>query len=195
MLDEDSKKQLRSYRMDALTAKHLHHGRLSRRRKASLIVDFLAVGVPVLYFAFRFTAKGTRAQEVTEFIWEFLAAALSVLAILKLSFRWEDYIEKHSKLMAENNWLAVKARKLLDAANSAQRKDYDQFIEQALELEDEDRRALGDVPEQKKQRAYREALKDFDPDGPAHCPVCGSSAYSFKPGSCQVCGNTPAKRG
>ncbi len=190
MLDENCVDQLRSLRIDALTAKHLHHGRLSRKRKASLVVDFLAIGVPVLYFALRFTAKGTQHQEVAEIAWEFLAAILLALAIIKMSFRWEDYIGKHSELMAENNWFASKANKMADAAPSTPRKEFDQLREQAVELEDKDLRSLGTVPDQEKRRAYREALKESSPNGV--CPICQSSAYSYTPGSCQVCGNTPS---
>lgn len=194
MLDLKAQEQLIDERIKALTAKHLHYIRLNLLRRASLVVDFLALGVPTFYFAIRFVAKGTDAQFITEIIWELLAATLLVLTLMKLAFRWEDRLEKHTRLMAENNALAAKAKQLLDFKTRVSRREYEDFVGQATKLEDDDHVALGDVPLKQRQRAYRDAIKEFAlTKEDAKCPICNASVYTVYPGSCQTCGNTPAK--
>jgi mobilome CxxCx(11)CxxC protein len=113
---------------------------------------------------------------------------------MKLVFRWEERLEKHTRLMAENNWLAAKAKQLLDSTARVSRREYEDFVGQATKLEDDDRVALGDVPLKQRQRAYRDAIKEFAlTKDEAKCPICDASVYTVKPGSCQTCGNTPAK--
>jgi mobilome CxxCx(11)CxxC protein len=195
MLDDNMKSQLMAYRMDALTAKHLHAGRLHPLRAASAIIDYMALAVPVLYFAIRFLAKGTDVAGIAEAIWEILAALLFALVLVKLSFKFEERIERHAKGLANNSTLAVSCLRLIEDAQVSSKREYDMLADKATELETEDRTVLGKVTDPVKQRAYREALKEFDTQGKAQCSVCGASAYSYHPGSCQVCGNSPAKRG
>ena len=193
-LDQESRELLANYRMDALVAKHLHYARISRLRLASRLVDFLAIGVPTLYFALRFTMKETEYQGITETAWEFLAAVLAVLSVCKLVFRWDDYTARHAKLMADNNAVAMDAQRLIAAGDGVTREKYEHFVERAVGLENEDRDVLAKVGDADRRRAYREAFKDFDLQGKATCPACGASAYAFRPGTCQICGNTPARR-
>jgi mobilome CxxCx(11)CxxC protein len=179
-------------KMNALAAKHLHERRLAKLRRWSLLVDYLAVGVPVLYFPARYIAKGTAVSNLIEHAWEVLAAILLCSAILKITYRWQERAEQHSKLISENISLSWQADYFLDNNKHTSPENISWFLRLAENCEKEDRAAFGIVKEEEKRLAYREALKEFNPSSiDTICPKCGVSPWEYKPGSCQLCGNTP----
>jgi mobilome CxxCx(11)CxxC protein len=193
MIDDDGKKRLLSIRTAAIVDKHLYARRLASVRLRSRAVDFTALATPTLYFALRLTAKGTDAQHDVEICWEFLAATLMVLTLFKLVFKWDENAEKYSRQIAENIQLANKSYDIYVKHATVSQKEYRAFVDEAGRIEKEDRDILGHVRPDEERRAYREALKELDPSGDAICPACGASARRFSPGSCQECGNTPAR--
>lgn len=191
MLKEETIKAIYQKRMDALATKHLHEYRLLYLSRLNLIVDFLAIGVPVLYFPIRYLAKGTPISIRTEVMWEILAAILLASAIAKIIWKWQDRAVQHSKLLGENITLASQAEHLLNNSNSSSSSSAQWFFLVADNLEKVDRESLGRIDDKDRKLAYREALKEFSPGSTTVCPECGASPWQYKPGSCQVCGNTP----
>lgn len=191
MLDQARIDAIHQKRMDALAAKHLHEFRLSSFNRRNLWVDLLAIGVPVLFLTVRYLMKGTPAASIVETISEVLAAILLLLAIAKMVFGWQSLAEKHSKLIGENISLASQAEQLLNNADTATPDGAQWFLMLADNLEKADREALGVVEDEDRKRAYREALKEYSPGSTQVCPECKASPWHYKPGSCQLCGNTP----
>lgn len=178
-------------RIDALCARILHEWSLRKLRRLSLTVDVLALVVPVGYMTVRFLAKGTAYEPVAEFIWACVAAALLILSITKLVFKWTDKSQQHSRLIGENISLATHANHLLLSKSPSPDSDAAQmFFLFCDTIEKADRDLLGPLPAISKQKAYREALKELGPD--VTCPICKASPWHYTPGSCQACGNTPA---
>lgn len=194
MLKEEVVNTIYQKRIDALSAKHLHERRLALFTRWNLMVDFLAIAVPILYFPIRYLAKGTSNGIWAETGWEIFAAILLVAAVAKIIWKWQDRAVQHSKLLGENITLASQAEHLLHNSKTTSSDSADWFFFVADNLEHADREALGKIQVKEKQFAYREALKEFSPGSITFCPVCGASPWKYKPGSCQACGNTPANR-
>lgn len=174
-----------------MAAKHLHVWSLGNLRALNQSVDFLALAVPILFFPLRFLTKGTDIEHRTEYAWEALAAILLVMVVLKLTFKWQEKIEEHSKLLGENLSLVHLADSLL-SASSVSTESGNLFLLMASKLEQADRESLGKSSATKKQSAYREALKEWNPgDVSTACPKCNASPWEYFPGNCQLCGNTP----
>jgi mobilome CxxCx(11)CxxC protein len=188
MIDAQTLSKITQKKFDSLCAKHLHVKRLSKLHGLSRLVDWLAVAVPAIYFAIRFSAKGTEYGPLAEHVWEGLAGLLIALAALKIAYGWQDRAEKHSKLLGENIALVGQADYLATDQNTSA-ESARLFLVLAERSETADREALGQPAEKARQFAYREALKECQPD--AVCPACNSSPWKFKIGSCQLCGNTP----
>lgn len=179
-------------KMDALAAKYLHEQRLAHLNRLTLVVDFLAVAVPILYFPARYTTKGTTLSTVIEFSFEISAALLLVLTVYKVMSRWQEKADRHNRLVAENISLTGQADYLLNSTNSISQNDINWFLILADNCEKADREALGVVKDRERKHAYREALKEYSPNSTdTTCPKCGASPWDYKPGSCQLCGNTP----
>jgi mobilome CxxCx(11)CxxC protein len=189
---KDIQNVIHQKRMDALSTKHLHEFRLASLSRKNLAVDLLAIGVPVLYFPIRYLAKGTIYGAYIEALWELLAGVLAFCVVLKMVYKWQERAVQHSKLRDENISLASQAERLLQKTKSNLADESNGFMLLADKLEKDDREAFGGRIEKKeRQRAYREALKEFSPASTTPCPECGASPLHYKPGSCQLCGNTP----
>lgn len=180
-------------KMDALAAKYLHAKRLASLSRLNVLVDYLTIGITVLYFPVRYLAKGTPNGSFVEHTWEFLAAILLAFTIFKIVYRWQERAEKHSKLIGENISLASQADYFLTNANNVTQENTHLFLLLADNVEKTDREILGTLKNEERKYAYREALKEIYPSSvEAKCPVCKQSPWQYKPGSCQLCGNTPA---
>jgi mobilome CxxCx(11)CxxC protein len=152
------------------------------------------VSVPVAYFLIRYFAKGTSSQFVADVVWEVLAMVLLIAAITKIVYKWQERAERHSTLLGENLALVRHADSILSATNPSVDR-VQAYLELADRIEADDTELLEDVTVQEKQAAYRDALKQFDVSNVAViCRICGASPWQFTPGSCVVCGNTPAGR-
>lgn len=154
-------------------------------------VDFAAIAVPIFYFVPRLLARGTPYTGYVEAGWEVLAAALLVLVVLKLAYNWEERAQTHSKLLGQNILLIGQTNDLLLFREKVPEDNVPLFLRLAEQSEMADREAIGQVAEKDRQFAYREGLKELG-DVSICCPFCKASPWAFKPGSCQLCGNTPA---
>lgn len=194
MIDATALTTIRQKKLDALSAKHLHVRRLGIFNSKIEKVDFLGLGVPVGYFVLRFIFKGTKIAPVVEVIWELLAAALLVMTIAKIVYRWQEKAQKHSKLLGENIFLAGHADTILGSSQVSSPESVAAFLRDADRIEAEDREICGELTTADRQFMYREALKESEPGNPSvACKVCHASPWKFKEGSCQTCGNTPLK--
>lgn len=190
MLDPGTRERIEQERFNCLTAKVLHIDALRKLNHKILAVDALAVIVPVLYFPVRYLGKDSwNAAAYFEGIWEFLAASLLAATIFKFVAKWQDRLNNHGKLLGENIALVNQAADLLNdvGTTSASSKSFLALAERCTQADSE---LLGQPKPSKKQAAYREAMKEVG--GPSViCPVCHSSPWKFREGSCQACGNTP----
>jgi len=193
VLDDNTIEAIKQKKLDSLAAKHLHVKERVVLNRLNRLVDCFAIAVPVLYFVPRFLAKGTRYANPVEIGWEILAAILLCLTAVKISFRWEERAQVHSKLLGENIFIAGQADELLLNIAKLTPESARGFLLLAGRSEIADREAIGEPPSKKKQFAYREALKEFESGNrEICCPICNSSPWKFVAGSCQTCGNTPA---
>ena len=189
----DDQQKIYQHKMDALAAKHLHQKRLDSLKKPSTLVDCLAFAVPAAYFPIRYMLKATTYQTMAENTWEILAAVLTVFALVKVFYKWQERSEKHSRLRDENIFAVTSADGLLRKKGQWDERELQYFYDQMDRLEAEDREAMLKIRQKERQEAYREALKEISPNE-AICPRCAASAWNFTPGNCQLCGNTPAQK-
>jgi mobilome CxxCx(11)CxxC protein len=181
-------------RLDALAVKYVHEQRLSKLRRLNRIADILAFGVPAAYYPVRLAAKGTPLGLYAEGLWTLALAALAFLSAQKMVSRWQDNAERHSRLIGENISLATQADSFLARPELLSPDATQAFFNQADLIERQDRDALGPVPRDQKQHAFREALKESAPSSAdVKCPVCNASPWQFKAGTCDACGNTPVE--
>jgi mobilome CxxCx(11)CxxC protein len=139
--------------------------------KLNRLVDFFAIGVPLLYLPVRFLAKDTVVGFGVERTWEVLAGALLVLTFLKINQRWQERAEEHSRLLGENIAIAGQADNLLRDIEHVSGEAASLFFLLAQRSEAADRNALGEPSTAERQRAYREGLKEAQWD----CPKCTAS--------------------
>lgn len=192
MTSEETKTLLQK-KMDTLCAKHLHEIYLAPLRKWSYAIDALAIAVPGLLLTARLLTKGLACGNYVDVLAEVAAAVLLALAIIKIVYGWQDKIITHSRLRDENIALGTQADALIRKGPAATSDSVNMFLLLLDRSEQADRDACGVPREALKQRAYREALKEVDPGSTeTNCPYCKASPWSYKAGSCQVCGNTPA---
>jgi mobilome CxxCx(11)CxxC protein len=193
MANENMLKSIKQQKLNCLAAKRLHIMKRAVLNRWSQFVDFLGLGVPLIYFPIRYITKDSTPESWAQISWEFLAGVLSVLALLKMAYRWQEKIQKHSELLGENISLVGQADRLITSPSVSQ-ESANFFLLMAEKSEKADWDALGPPSEKDRQFAYREALKELEPgDVSVVCPICNSSPFKFTSGSCQVCGNTPAK--
>jgi mobilome CxxCx(11)CxxC protein len=186
---------IKQKRIDSLAAKHLHVRLLSNLNKRQRLVDFLAIAVPLIYVPVRYLAKNTEYALAVETAWELLAALLVVLVVLKIVYRWQDRSQICKQLLGENISLIGQADQLLRDVDHISPEGSRLFFTLAEKSETEDRDLLGESSDKDRQFAYREALKEAVPGSSTTvCPGCGSSPWNFRPGSCQLCGNTPTPK-
>lgn len=173
---------------DSLAAKHLHVKARAQLNFWNLLIDILSLAVPIIYLSVRYVVKGATLQAAFDSVGEILAGILIAASVLKFICQLQDKIQKHSELMADNIAIVSLGQTLLaDPSNIASQWQYFSGLVQKSEVED--RKLLGDPKLQDKQFAYREALKEQG-GATVVCEICRASPFKFKPGDCQICGNT-----
>jgi mobilome CxxCx(11)CxxC protein len=207
-LTSPDKTWLTQARLNSLAAKHLYDRRIGNLRRASTLADYLAIAVPVLYFPIRYLAKETTAHDVLEGVWEILAAILIAATLLKVFYHWSEKSESQATARSENVKIADEILHLLNTSEGSEKSEESvpvvvppalkaelDLIHFAVKRQDvDDQRELGELKTEERKRAYREALKELVPgDANVKCPICQSSPWAYKSGSCNACGNTPVE--
>lgn len=191
-MDADLLHDIKQQKFNCLAAKNLHSLFLASFNRKNKAVDLLALAVPALYFPVRYIAKATPIMSVVEAIWECLAGVLIVLAFLKLVYGWQGKVETHSKLLGENIAHVAQINFLVAGLkNNTTTPDGARWFLVQSQLDKADAESLAGIAVEHKQYAYREALKKIEPH--AVCETCGASPWQSQRGSCETCGNIPAK--
>jgi mobilome CxxCx(11)CxxC protein len=193
MLDDKTRARVEQERLNCLSAEHLHIATLRKLKNKILVVDALALSVPIVYFPFRLLFKDTTYARGIEATWEILAACLIAATVVKFLAGWQERFQKHGRLLGEN--IALK-RQAIDLLNDdrASSESAQSFLALAAKSEAADRESLLKPKETEQQYAYREALKEWGGVSVV-CPICKASPWRFMKGSCQACGNNPETAG
>lgn len=191
-MNAEETKQILQKKMDTLSAKHLHELCLEPIRKRNYLIDALAITVPILLLTARLLAKEHSWSVYIDAAADILATLLLALTVLKVIYGWQDKAIAHSRLRDENISLGTQADVLLRRGAKATSDSVEMFLQLIDRSEQADREAVGIPKTELKQRAYREALKEAELGSTTTiCPYCRASPWHFKPGTCEVCGNTP----
>jgi mobilome CxxCx(11)CxxC protein len=190
MLNPDHIETIQQKRLDALLAIKLHRNQISNLQVRNQLVLGLSIIVPAFYLTPRLLAKGTPFGATVDFIGELLAALLLVLAILQLVCKWQDNEFKHRLMARQNRDIDYEAGRLL-SSKSIDKITLEQFLKRVQDVDSDDADLLNNIKDTDRQKAYRDALKEFSPSKPTTCPKCGADPWNFFPGRCQVCGGTP----
>lgn len=182
---------LRQIKLDTLSAIYLHSRRLQRLQQRNLLVEFLAIAVPVFYIVPRYLLKGTFIALYVDNFGELLAVGLLILSILKVVYRWQERAIRHSVMMQRNQDIQLEADLLLGKKHISQEVSH-QFQRRVADVDAEDRELLADVTKEEDQAAYRYALKNLTPGVTTCCMKCSADPWRFQAGACLVCGGTPA---
>lgn len=193
MLNQENVNKIRQQKLNALVAIQLHRQKIRTLQKRNRIIESLSIAVPVFYLTPRLLAKGTLFANVIDNAGEILAAILLVLALLKLVNKWQDDEIRHAIISRRNADTDYEAERLLQS-QTANSEAVEQFLRRVNDVNAEDENLLSDVKAENKQKAYREALKQFNPSTLTLCPICGADPWKFIPGSCEACGGTPVKQ-
>lgn len=183
--------QIKQLRINALSAKYIHTKEIKRWKLYNVAIDVLTLIVPILLLIFPILqieeVSGISATDATGVF----SILLLSLAVLKLIIKIPDKIEKHQQLLMKNIAIANEAQNIL--LNPVSNLAGEGFYRKVQELDVEDQEIIGNVNKKISREAYRESLKELEPDNISIvCPVCKASPWKFKKGSCEACGNTPA---
>lgn len=184
---------LRQIKLDALSAIYLHNQRLHRLQQRNLLLEFLAIAVPVFYIVPRYLLKGSPVAPYIDDFGELLAAGLLILAILKVVYQWQERTISHSVMVRRNQDIKLETDLLLGKKSIGQ-EVMNQFLRRVTDVDIEDDELLSDSTPAEDQSAYRYALKNLTPGVTTCCMKCGSDPWHMQPGSCTVCGGVPVNQ-
>jgi|LakMenE01Jun11ns_1017448.scaffolds.fasta_scaffold9895489_4 mobilome CxxCx(11)CxxC protein len=190
MLNQDRIETIQQKRLDALVAMKLHRNQMRHLQSLNQLVLGLSIIVPAFYLTPRLLAKGTALGTIVDFIGEIVAALLLIFASLQLVCKWQDNEYQHRLMARQNSDVDYEARRLLNS-KSINDITLEQFLKRVQDVDSNDAELLNNIKEADRQRAYRDALKEFEPSKSTPCPQCGADPWNFRHGRCQVCGGTP----
>ncbi len=193
MLNERDLDTIRQDKFNALVAIELHRKEIRKLQQKNQLIDSLTLAVPVFYLIPRLLAKGTFLASFIDGIGEILAGILLVLAILKLTNKWQEREIRHTTMSRRNRDIFYEADRLLKS-QTASREVVEQFQRRVIDVDNEDETLLSNLKEVDRQKGYREVLKKFIPGTSTPCPQCGADPWKFTPGTCQLCGGTPVQQ-
>lgn len=191
MISPDGVDQIEQKKTDSLAAKAVHKKRIQRLKLWIRRTDFLALAVPIAYFVLRYLLKTTWAHGPVEVVWEISAGVLLIVTTFRIVYKWQENLDEHGALIAENIAVVRQADYLLSHRESASADNVRHFFAESDRVDVQDAKLLGELAERERQETYRQAIKEWGAD--RVCRLCGASPWDFQPGSCQACGNTPPK--
>ncbi|WP_039661569.1 MULTISPECIES: mobilome CxxCx(11)CxxC protein [Pantoea] len=175
-------------RTDALVAEYLYTDKLKSIGYLSITITCLTLLVPVLFSAAAFLAKGTSLESWMNIVSVILSAILVSLSIFSLIFKIDQ--KRESCLIGRRMNIDVSS----DALDLLHKNDLELewFYKYIAKMDSTDQENISDTSDKKRKRAYIYSLKKLFPGrSDTVCSFCNASPFSFKKGSCQVCGNTP----
>ncbi len=180
--------RVKQIRTDALVAEYIYSNRLHWIGLFSTILNILTIIVPILFSSVLLIGKGTPYEGLLNTISVFTSAVLLSLVILGLIFRVEQKKEAYIIGRRTNIYVSNEALKLIEEPDSK----LVWFYNYLVEMDSKDQENIGKASDRIRKEAYRYSLKKLFPGrNDVVCPICNSSPFLYKKGSCQVCGNTP----
>lgn len=181
-------KRLLQIRSDSLSAEYIYTDKINKIEVISVTSNTLTIIVPILFSGALLIAKGTKHEEMLNIISIALSAILLSIVIFSLIFRIEQKKENYLIGRRSNTYIANEALRLIELENL----DLTWFFNYVNEMDSKDKENIGKISENLKKEAYRNTLERIQPgQSDVICPICKKSPFSYKKGSCQVCGNTP----
>jgi len=175
-------------RTDALVAEYIYTKKLSTLGYMSTAIACLTIIVPIIVSAAILVAKGTKYEDASNTTSILLSAALLSLSALSLILKLDQKRENFLIARRSNIYVSSEALKNLNKEDA----ELSWFYNYLAEMDSRDQENIGEASTKLKQQAYRHSLKKLIPGQPdTVCSICHASPYKFKPGTCQVCGNSP----
>lgn len=179
--------KLKQAKLDAIVAKKLHIKRQNKAVNKKNGYNVIAIVTPLLFIAAQHFITNSE-------FFNNLSSAASVILIICASlysyFRIDDKIVKHKIAMRDS----IETINKCDEAEEYNEKELSIFFKFITETDKNDEEMLKGVSKKERQEAYKEALKEYEPGNTdITCPYCGSSPWRYTKGSCDACGNKPAR--
>lgn len=185
------KNKIDQTKQNALSAKVLHSKSKWKYELLNNAVLALTIFVPLMFLIAQYVAKGTEYENIINIISFILSIVLIAISVTSMILKVNDKIAVHRMGIKNNLYIAN------ECDNVAKLKDaeLEWFFRYVTEIDNQDKDSFSNISEMVRRKTYREALKEFSPgDYTITCPICNSSPWEFKKGSCQLCGNTPKQK-
>lgn len=170
--------KLLQHKLNAEAASVLHQKCIANLQQLSLLVEFVAISVPILIIISKFLTKSTKIFWLIETVSELLAGVLLILVVLKLVYGWSRKKTRHSVMLRMNNNISHEIDELLEKSNRSESENI-QFLRRIKEIDNEDNELFINAKKSETQKAYREALKKIE-GSLATCHVCNTSIWKYK---------------
>jgi mobilome CxxCx(11)CxxC protein len=175
-------------KLNALSAKILHRRSKWKYEAINNVILVLTIIVPLLFIIALYVSKGTDYENLINIISFILSILLIVISVLSLILKVNDKITVHTLGMKNNIYIANECDNVANLSET----ELNWFFRYVSEMDNQDNDTFSKISKEVKMETYREALKEFSPgDVTITCPLCKSSPWKYKKGSCQLCGNTP----
>jgi mobilome CxxCx(11)CxxC protein len=179
-------------KLNAISAKILHRKSKWKYELINNIVLLFTIIVPLMFIIAQFVAKGTAIENTINLISFVLSITLICVSVASIIFKVNDKIVIHEMGMKNNIFIASEC----DNAGGLSENELKWFFRYVNEMDNKDISSFANISDKVRKKIYREALKELVPG--CHtitCPVCNSSPWKYKKGTCQLCGNTPKTKG
>ncbi len=193
------KERLRQIKFDSITTRNLHNRKIKYLNVIYKVITYLTVILPILYFIIVSLYSDAKIDSTLTIVGIILTGLLLILSIYALGEGIFEKRQSHIISIKNYNFIINSCDEILQSCkkeelNKKKRKRLDWFLRYTNEISNQDSELLGIISEKDRKFAYREALKEYDPNNTeVICPICHSSPWNYKKGSCIACGNTPVE--
>jgi len=180
--------KLTQTKLNAISAKILHRKSKAKYEIIDGAVAVLTIIVPILFIIAQYVTKGTGSQILFDNISFGLSLVLIAISVLAIILKITDKITVHKVGIKNNIYVANEC----DNLSSLPDQELEWFYRYVAEIDNLDIDIFSNIGSKVKRTTYREALKESSPgDHTIICPICKTSPWHYKKGSCQLCGNSP----
>lgn len=174
-------------KFNAISAKILHRKAKNYYDNLNNLLLVLTLIVPLLFIIAQYVTIGTDYEILINTISFILSILLLAVSFLSLIYKVGDKILIHKMGLKNNIYIANEC----DNISKLSEKEQEWFFRYVTEMDNNDNDTFANISEKDKRNAYRDSLKEFQHGNyTIKCPHCNSSPWNYKPGDCQLCGNT-----
>lgn len=185
------KSKIDQTKQNAISAKILHRKGKWKYELIYNIVLGLTVFVPLMFLIAHYVTKGTDYESIVNVISFVLSVVLIIISVFAMLIKVTDKIATYQMGIKNNLYIANEC----DNASKLKDAELEWFFRYVTEIDNQDNITFSNISEDVRRETYRNALKEFAPGNyEITCPICHSSPWEFKKGSCQLCGNTPKQK-